>query len=104
MQVIKIFLEVGVLWFLIALFTRSTDSNRSLREAVIVVFGMLFVRAATLLLQLRGSLPPLALIIEIAALYLLVDKVCGCSLKTTVKICGWYIGASIVFAIVGSLL
>lgn len=104
MQVIKIFLHVGVLWFLIAFFTRSNDSKQSLREASIVVFGIFFVRLATILLQLRGSLSPLALVIEIAALYLLVDKVCGCSLRTTVKICGWYIGISILFAVISSLL
>jgi len=34
------FLDLGILWFLITLFTGSIDSDRSFREARIVAFGV----------------------------------------------------------------
>jgi uncharacterized membrane protein YuzA (DUF378 family) len=72
---------VGILWFLITLFTGSTDSSRSLRETWIVIIGMLIVGllARFMLAALLGDLEILidivALLIDIAALYVLVDKV-----------------------------
>lgn len=93
MNVIGIFLQVGILWFLITLFTRSTSSSESLNETWIVVFGMLIVSFLTRLL-LGGILGPFTVVINIAALYLLVDKVCGTSRKVTVRICAWYFGIS----------
>jgi hypothetical protein len=76
-----LFFQVGILWFLITLFTGSTDSSRSLRETWIVIIGMLIVGllARFMLAALLGDLEILidivALLIDIAALYVLVDKV-----------------------------
>lgn len=85
------FLSVGVLWFLITIFTRSTDSSQSLRETWIVVIGMLIVSFLSRLL-LPEVLGPFTVVINIAVLYLLIDKVCGTSRRTTIKICAWYFG------------
>lgn len=87
------FLSVGVLWFVITLFTRSTDSSQSLRETWIVVIGMLVVSLLSRLL-LAGILGPFTVVVNIAALYLLIGKVCGESRRTTIKICAWYFGIS----------
>ncbi len=97
------FLSVGVLWFLITLFTGSTDSSQSLRETWIVVIGMLIVSLLSRLL-LGGILGPFTVVINIAALYLLIDKVCGASRKTTIKICAWYCGISFVIGLLSVLL
>lgn len=103
MNVIGTFLQVGILWFLITLFTRSTNSSQSLNETWIVIIGMLMVTFLTGLL-LGGVLGPFTAIIDIAALYLLVDKVCGTSRKVTIKICAWYLGISFLFGLFFALL
>jgi hypothetical protein len=103
MNVIGIFLQVGILWFLITLFTRSTSSSQSLNETWIVVIGMLIVSFLSRLL-LGGILGPFTAIIEVAALYLLVDKVCGTSRKVTIKICAWYLGISFLFGLFFAML
>jgi hypothetical protein len=103
MQVIGLFLQVGILWFLITLFTRSTNANQSLNETWIVVFGMLIVGFVSRLL-LSPFLGPFIVIIDVTALYLLVDKVCGTSRKTTIRICAWYFGISILIGLFFALL
>ncbi|HEY1121685.1 MAG TPA: hypothetical protein VGE67_08800, partial [Haloferula sp.] len=67
MNVFGTFLQVGILWFLITLFTRSTSSSQSLTETWIVVIGMLIVSFLTRLL-LGAILGPFTLLINIAAL------------------------------------
>ena len=103
MNAIGTFLQVGILWFIITLFTRSTNSSQSLNETWIVVIGMLIVSFLSRLL-LGAILGPFTVIVEIAALYLLVDKVCGTSRKVTVKICAWYLGVSFLFGLFFALL
>lgn len=90
MNIIGTFISVGLLWFLITLFTRSTNSSQTLTETWIVVIGMLFVSFLSNLL-LGGILGPFTAIVNIAALYFLVDKICGASQKVTIKICVWYL-------------
>lgn len=103
MHIIGTFLSVGILWFLITLFTRSTSSTQSLTETWIVVIGMLIVGFVSRLL-LSGILGPFTLVVDIAALYLLVDKVCGTSRKVTIKICAWYFGISFLIGVFFALL
>ena len=89
MNIFGTFISVAVLWFLITLFTRSTSSSRNLNEAWIVVIGMLIVRFVLRHL-LGGVLGLFTIVLEIGALYLLVDKICGTSRATTIRICVWY--------------
>lgn len=98
MPIIGLILQVGILWFLITLFSRSTNSSQALTETWIVVIGMLIVGILTRLF-LSGRLGPFTAIIDIAALYWLVDKVCGTSRKVTFKICGWYFGISFLISL-----
>jgi len=98
MNIFGTFLSVGILWFLITLFTRSTSSSKSLNETWIVVFGMLIVSFLSRLL-LGGLLGPFTIIVNIAALYLLVDKVCDTDRRTTIKICVWYFGLSLLIGL-----
>ena len=93
MHLFGLFFQVGILWFLITLFTGSTDSSQSLRETWIVIFGMLIVGLLTRFL-LPGVLGYFAVLIDIVALYFLVDKVCGANRKITIRICAWYFGIS----------
>jgi hypothetical protein len=67
MNVIGIFLQVGILWLLITLFTSSTDSSQSLRETWIVVFGMMIVGILTRLL-FGGTIGPFTTIIDMVVL------------------------------------
>lgn len=68
-----------------------------------MVFGMMIVNLVLMLL-FRGGLAPVALVLDIAALYLLVDKVCASNRTTTFKICGWYIGFRLLLALLSALL
>jgi len=99
MGLFGLFFQVGILWFLITLFSGSTNSDQSLRETWIVVIGMLIVGLLT-----RFLLPDLlsfaAILIDIVALYFLVDKVCGTSRKATIRICAWYLGISFMIGLV----
>jgi hypothetical protein len=97
------FLSVGLLWFLITFFTRSTDASQSLRETWIVVIGMLIISLLSRLF-LAGILGPFTAIINIAALYLLIDRVCGMNRRTTIKICAWYLGISFLIGLLSLLL
>ncbi|BCX47502.1 hypothetical protein HAHE_14100 [Haloferula helveola] len=103
MHIISTFLSVGILWFLITLFTRSTNASQSLTETWIVIIGMLIVGFISRLL-LSGVLGPFTVIIDIAALYLLVDKVCGASRGVTIRICAWYFGLSFLISIFFAML
>ena len=103
MSIINIFLQVGVLWFLITFYSRSTNSSSTLRETWIVVIGMLIVGLFSRLL-LGGILGPFTGILSLIALYFLVDKICGLSRKITIKICVFYVVIMILFGIVGRIL
>ncbi len=105
MGIFGLFLQVGILWFLITLFTGSTDANQSLRETWIVIIGMLIV--SLLIRFLLAVLFPesllagiAALMLSIVALYVLVDKVCGASKKATTRICAWYFGIGFLFSLI----
>ena len=103
MNIFGTFLQVGILWFLITLFTGQTNSNVSLTETWIVMIGMMIVGLLSRVI-LAPFLGPFVVLIDVGALYLLVDKVCGTARKTTLKICGWYLGISFVLALVSLLI
>jgi hypothetical protein len=94
MTSIGTFLDLGILWFLIVLFTGSIDEEQSYRETWIVIFGVMIV-GLVLRSVLSESLRPLATPFQLVALYYLVDWSCGTDRKTTLKICGWYLVASL---------
>lgn len=87
-------LDLGILWFLIVVFTGSIDADQSYRETWIVIFGVMIVGMAFRSL-LGDSLRPLATPFQLVALYYLVDWSCGTDRRTTLKICGWYLVASV---------
>lgn len=89
------FLDLGILWFLIVLFTGSMEAVQSCRETWIVIFGVMI--AGIVFRSLLGdSLRPLATPFQLVALYCLVGWSCGADRRTTLKICGWYLVASVV--------
>ena len=88
------FLDLGILWSLIVLFTGSIDEEQSYRETWIVIFGVMIV-GIVFRSVLSESLRPLATPFQLVALYYLVDWSCGTDRKTTLKICGWYLVASL---------
>ena len=94
MTSIGTFLDLGILWFLIVLFTGSIDADQSYRETWIVIFGVMIVGLVFRSL-LGDSLRPLATAFQLVALYYLVDWACGTDRRTTLKICGWYLVASV---------
>ncbi len=98
-----IFIQVGVLWFLITLYSRSSSSSTALRETWIVVIGML---AVSLLCRffLSNLLGPFVGLPSLIALYFLVDKVCGLSRAVTIKICVIYVAVMIFIGLVFGLL
>jgi len=87
----SLFFQVGILWLLITLFTRSTSSSQSLRETWIVILGMMIFGFFSRWF-LDDIFGPLTGLLNIAWLYFLIDKVCRQSRKVTLKICGWYLG------------
>lgn len=95
MEAAGTFVSLGILWFLITLFTDSIDSEASFREAWIVYFGVAIVGIPCRLI-LADGLEPLAAVGETAALYFLVGKVCETDRRTTMKICGWYLLGTLV--------
>ena len=103
MSIVNLFLQIGVLWFLITFYSRSTNSSSTLRETWIVVIGMLIVGLFSRLL-LGGILGPFTGIPSLIALYILVDKVCGLSRKVTIKICVIYVVIMVLFGIIGRIL
>jgi len=103
MGISNLFLQVGILWFLITLYSRSTNSASSLRETWIVVIGVMIVGLLARLI-LGGILGPFVGLINIVALYYLIDKVCGLSREATRKICIWYVVSLIILSILGYIL
>ena len=79
----------ALIWLLITLFSRSTNSTQTLRETWIVVIGMSAVRLVTFLL-FGSFLGLLTFVIDVVVLYFLVDKVCELNRRVTIKICVWY--------------
>jgi hypothetical protein len=89
MPTFGIFISGAILWFLITLFTRSTNSSQTFTETCIVVIGLMIVSLLTKFL-LGGVLGIFTLALNVGALYFLVDKVCGASRAATIRICVWY--------------
>lgn len=98
MYLIGIVLQVSVLWFLITLFTGQRNSTQSFRESFVIILAALIVNVLTRIF-LGGLLGPLTLLIDFAVLYFLVDKLCGTTRKVTLKICGWYVGISLLISL-----
>ncbi len=103
MVFIGLYLRVGILWFLVMQFTGSANSAQSLRKTCIVVLGMMIVSFLTPWL-LGGIIGTFTAIIDIAILYVLIDRVCGTTRKTTLKICGCYLGVLLLIGIGISLI
>jgi hypothetical protein len=98
MTSIDTFLDLGILWFLIVYFTGSIDADQSYRETLIVIVGVMIVGLVFRSL-LGDSLRPLATPFQVVALYFLVDWSCSTDRRTTLKICGWYLVASVAMSI-----
>ncbi len=96
MTTLGTFLELGILWFLITLFTDSTNAEQSYRETSIVIFGVMTIGVFFKLLLPDN---PLVIPVQLAALYYLVDWSCGCDRKITLKICGWYLLTSLTVSV-----
>lgn len=93
MMLIGPLISAAILWFLITLFTRSTNSSQTQNETMIVVIGMAIVGILTRWF-LSDFLGVFVVVVNIVALYVLVDKVCGASRAATIRICAWYFGLS----------
>lgn len=87
------FTSVALLWLLITIFTRATSSSDSLTETWIVIIGMQIVHFFSRFL-LVGLIGPFVFLVELAALYILVDRVCEIGRPRTIRICLWYVGLS----------
>jgi hypothetical protein len=94
MIAIGTFLDIGILWLLIVLFTDAIDAEGSYRETWIVIIGVKAVGLASSLL-LAVSMRQLVIPFQLVALYFLLDWSCGTDRRTTLKICGWYLVASV---------
>jgi len=95
MTIFSIFISLALLWFLVTLFTRSTNSSQTLTESWIIVIGMLIVNLLSKLF-LYHFLGIFTLVVNIIALYFLVDKICGTPKSITIRICAWYFGLTFV--------
>ena len=89
MYIVGPFIQVALLWFLITVFTDSRDSSQSLRETWIVILGVFIVGVFSKLLlgEILGSL---TFLIDVVALYFLVEKICEPRRGKTIRICIWY--------------
>lgn len=94
MTTIGTFIDLCILWVLIVGFTGSIDAEQSYRETFIVVFGVMLVGLVAGFI-LNDSLQLLVTPLRLVALYFLVGWSCGTPRKTTLKICGWYLVASV---------
>jgi hypothetical protein len=95
MNILLFFVQLGFLWFLISLFTESSNPGQSLRETWIVIFGTAIINVLGQLL-LGSILGPFAGLIAVVALYFLVLKVCGTDRRSALNICGWFFGILVV--------
>ena len=95
-----ILINLGVLWFLITFFTGSTNSDQSLRETIIVIFGVGIVQMVCGL-ALPGGFELLSIPVSLGALYFLVGWSCETDRRTTIKICAWYMLVALLTSFVG---
>lgn len=94
MMALNIWIELGLLWWLITYFTGSLDAGESYREAWIVIFGVMLVSlVANAALGEAGGI--FALPLKVLALYYLIGWACDTDRKTTRRICGWYLLGSL---------
>ncbi|BDS07451.1 hypothetical protein NT6N_24910 [Oceaniferula spumae] len=103
MGIFGILVQVGILWFLITFYSRSTNSSATLSETWIVVLSMLAIGFVARLL-LSGILGPFVGILPIIALYFLIDKVCGLPQRATIKICVYYVLIVILIGVANAIL
>ena len=98
-----IFLNLGVLWVIVILFTESTDAERSYLEVWVVIFGVLLAGLfATFLLP--SGFEVLGVVAQAIALFFLVEWSCGTDRRATWKICGTYLVTCVVLHVTGRIL
>jgi hypothetical protein len=83
-------ISLTLLWILIALFNKSGHPELDQREAQIVVMGVAIVGIIAWLLFGRIFRPAPALL-QLVALFILVERVCETDRPTTIRICGYYL-------------
>jgi len=92
-------LEGCLLWLLIVIFTKSTNSQRSEDQAGIVMFGTI-IPAAVLALLIIPSFGkqtiPFIRLFQIFLLYFLLRKTCYLSRGAALHLCTWFIALVIV--------
>ena len=104
MFIAHLFIQVAVLWCLIAIYSGSSGSSSSVQhESWVVIIGVAIVGIVSRLL-LAGILGPFTDVIPLIALYFLVDKVCDLGRDKTIKICSFYVVIMIMLGIVGHIL
>ena len=105
--IIGVVFKAALLWLLITFYTRQTSSDQSWREAQIVLMIFLAVSIAVRLF-LGNILGLFVVLIEVGALYVIVDRVCETPKRVTIRICAWYFSVmflvALFFYFLGSLL
>ena len=96
-------ISAGILWFLLVAFHEGSNFGIQEQQAITITLivsfaGMLFGLLLPDRLSLLGLLP------QGGVLYLALDKFCGYSTRTTLKIMGWFIALHLILSLIVSFL
>lgn len=87
-------IELCLLWLLIVIFTKSTNSGRSRYQAGIVAFGTIIpaLVLALLLIPYYGKQTmPFIRLFQVFILYFLIRKTCYLSRSAALHLCTWFV-------------
>lgn len=92
-------ISAGTLWFLLVLFHEGSNFDAQEQQALAIILVVSLVGWVANLL-LPDGFGPVALLLQVVALYFAVDKLCGYSTRTTWKIVGSFFGAHLILSMI----
>lgn len=96
-------ISAGILWFLLVAFHEG--SNFEIQEQQAITITLIVAFAGMLIgLVLPDRLELLGLLPQGGVLYLALDKFCGYSTRTTLKIMGWFVVLHLILSLIASFL
>lgn len=94
-------ISAGILWFLLVAFHEGSNFDHQEQQAITITLLTSFTGAVAGFL-LREHFAMLRLVPQAVVLYLALDKFCGYSTRTTLKIMGWFLGLHLVLSLIVS--
>ncbi|MFO1486659.1 MAG: hypothetical protein U1F71_25080 [Verrucomicrobiaceae bacterium] len=92
-------ISAGILWFLLVAFHEGSNFEVQEQQAILITL-ITSVVGSVARAVLPSNLHMLSLLPQIIVLYFALDKICGYSTRTTLKITCWFLGLHLILSLI----